>query len=466
MFINKRIQQFSRKLEGASLRQRIRIVPFVLLFLFSSRLYGEFGSIVDVGLGGDFYFTRESANNGQGFVNLLIQNRWSDSELWLDIGAGGLVGENAASYIKAPQMYYRLGKKGGSYFTIGRAIHPWSFADDFWNLGLTQPNFRWDEARPEIQGLPGIFATIPIIKNKIEMTFLFSPLFIPSQGPSYEVINGKLTGTNPWFTEPVEVIDFSGKKLDATYQLNIPSVQEIIQQNTYAMQLSTPRNKKDGIVNLFVMDKPRNDLVLPFTAALNLSTQDVDVKVFPQVPRHTLYGADLGWNFGRAKTLFSWIYESAVEYDAPAGSRFPILPEQNIFSFNQMFTLSRTQKLTFGYMRTDGDATILGGDSTGSQISAIQKRNRFNEVLRVQLQSLLFPSKSLYKIRTNVTINKSLYRDNLWASADVRWSIHQGLEAFSKCDFFGGNEEIIVGQDFMSTYLNNDRCFLGAHYAF
>lgn len=461
-----RIQQFRKNFAKRGPVFFRSFCAIVLFSLFSQTIYGEFGSIVDVGLGGDFYFTRESANNGQGFVNLLIQNKWSNSKLWFDVGAGGLVGENAASYIKAPQFFYRIGQKGESYFTIGRAIHPWSFSDDYWNLGVTQPNFRWDEARPEIQGLVGFFGTIPLVKNKLEFTALYSPLFIPSQGPSYELINGNLTATNPWFSEPVEVLNFSGRKVDLNYQIDIPKAQEVILQDTFAAQISTPRNKKDGLFNLFVMDKPRNDLVLPFTGQLNLSTQNGDITVFPRVPRHTVYGADIGWNFKSAKTVLSYMHESDVRYEAPEGSLYPVIPEQDIYSATQIIRLTKAHKLSLGYIRTDREPNELAGNTNGSQISAFAKRNRFDEAFRLKWMGLMFRSKSLYLVRTSFAFNQSLVRDNIWLSADVRWSIHKGVEAFTKCDFFGGKEETIVGQDFMSTYLNNDRCFVGAHYAF
>ena len=81
------------------------VMGVVILFSNLSTAHGEFGSIVDVGMGGDMYFTNNSANNGQGFVNLLIQNTWSRSQIWLDVGAGGLVGETATSYVKMPQFY-------------------------------------------------------------------------------------------------------------------------------------------------------------------------------------------------------------------------------------------------------------------------------------------------------------------------------------------------------------------------
>lgn len=439
---------------------------FAIFQLQSTSSRAEYGSIVDLGLAGDFYFTEKSANNGQGFVNLLIQNTWSDSQLWVDVGAGGLVGDTASSYVKAPQLFYRQGQRNESHFIIGRALHDWSFADEFWNMGITQPIFKWNDARPEQQGLVGFFVTHPIVKNKFEMTAFTSPLFLPSQGPSYELINGQITSSNPWFTEPVQVLDLSGTAVDLNFDIEIPKTQEIIFQPSFGLQFSTPPNKKDGILNLFGMNKPRNDLVLPFEGLLNLTTLNGDIVIKPVVPRHTIAGVDVGWNFNDFKTIFSWMYESEINYDPPVGTTYPIIPEQNIFSFNQLFRVTDSQRFWISYIKVDRQANQVGGTNSGAQISAFLNRNRFEEALRLKWEGLLFKTQSLYRVNASLAYNQSLVRDNVWVSADVRWSIYRGIEAFTQCDLFGGSEEQIEAVDFMSAHQNNDRCLVGGHYAF
>ncbi|MEM7646351.1 MAG: hypothetical protein AAF203_05535, partial [Pseudomonadota bacterium] len=124
----------------------------ILVFLLISKgSYGTFGSIVDVGAAGDLYLNNESANNGQGFVDILMDLKAYENQVWenqlhVDIGAGGLIGESTSSYIKMPEFFFRLGRKSDPHIIVGRAREDWSHADDFWNLGLTQPNFNWDEA--------------------------------------------------------------------------------------------------------------------------------------------------------------------------------------------------------------------------------------------------------------------------------------------------------------------------------
>ncbi len=442
------------------------VLCWFTLFSNISPSQAEFGSIVDVGVGGDFYFTNESANNGQGFVNLLIQNTWSSSQIWLDVGAGGLVGETTASYVKVPQVYYRGGEIGRTHITIGRALYDWSFADEFWNLGVTQPVFKWNEARPETQGLTGVFVNIPIVENVFDLTLFGSLLYIPTQGPSFELSDGRITSSNPWFNEPVQIVNLSGAKANLTFGVDVPRTQDVVFQESVGALFGTPLSRKGLLFKGFYLRKPRNDLILPFEGALNLTTFNGDISVLPRVALHEVAGADIGWNFNRFKFVASWIYEANIQYDIPGGTTYPILPDQNIFSLTQLIRLSSTQKVWFGYINVERTETGIGGVFANSQISTYLGRNRFDEALQAKWEGLLFKSQNLYRVNASFSVTQSLKNDNIWLSSDIRWTLSKGFELFNQCDFFGGSEEFIVGSDFMSTYQNNDRCFLGGHYAF
>lgn len=451
----------------AVLKRKTLALGTVLAFiLFSGPIQAEFGSIVDIGLAGDLYFSDATANNGQGFVNLLIQNTWSESQLWIDVGAGGLVGDTAASYVKAPQLFYRIGSTDKAHFIFGRARHMWSFQDDFWNLGLTQPLFTWNEATPEKQGLSGVFFKYPVLEKTLNFTLFASYLFLPSQGPSYELTNGNLTSSNPWFNDPVEVINLAGEKAQLNFDIDVPKTQDVVFRHSFGGQFSTPMNKKGLLFNAYYLNKPRNEVILPFEGVLNLTTFNGDVTVFPQVARHSVAGIDVGWHLNRFKSLLSWGYESSLDYVAPSNTTYPIVPEQNIFSFQQLYRINKSQRVWFGYINIDRKQNQLSGVFANSQIRSLLNRNRFEEAVSLRWEGLLFKSLNKYRVRAALAYNHSLYKDNMWLSADLKWSAYKGLEMFSRCDIFGGTDKDISTVDFISGYQNNDRCLLGGHYAF
>ena len=149
------------------------LVPiFVFYFsLFSSPIaQASFSSLVEIGLAGDFYIVNEIDNNAQGFASLTLDNSWDSEQLRFELGSGGLVGDTATSYLIAPQIFYRTGNEG--QLTIGRALHDWSYLDNSWNMGLTQPLWTWAAARPEAQGLTGLFVDIPFFNRELAFTFV------------------------------------------------------------------------------------------------------------------------------------------------------------------------------------------------------------------------------------------------------------------------------------------------------
>ena len=435
--------------------------------LFGSQsLYADFGSIVDIGMAGDFYFSDGSANNGQVFANLLIQNTWSDSQLWVDVGAGGLVGDTAHSYIKAPQLFYRMGKRSKFNIVVGRELNDWSYLDSHWNMGMTQPLFKWDTAQPEEQGLTGIFVNIPVVEDTLDITLFGSYMYLPTQGASYQLTDGELRSSNPWFSSPIEAITLSGERIDLNYSLTVPKAQDVVFKPSYGLQIGTPISKMGFIASAFYLNKPRNELVLPFEGALNLSTFKGDINILPQVANHQVAGLDIGAKYSIGKTVLSWVREFGIDYDVPLNTTYPVLSDQDIYSLATVFSVSKKQRVGLSYIKVDRQDTLVEGLFSSTQIDAYAARNRFEEAARVYWEGLLAKVSSKYRVKTKLMYTQSLQKDNVWVSADVRWAASRGLEFFTHCDFFGSSKDQIVGEDFISTYQNNDRCLVGGHYAF
>ena len=442
------------------------VILFPLLFLWGGE--AQSGFIFDIGLGGDFYLVDKEASNGQGFINILLHDTSYESQFWLDLGAGGLVGETATSYLKAPQFYYSLGKVGESSITMGRVLLDWSYGDDFWNLGLVQPLFTWNEARPEAQGLTGIFLKVPLHRGGVELSFFASPLFLPGQGPSYQLTNGQFLSSNPWFSEPVNVVTLSGgERVELNFQIDLPKVQDVVQQISTGFLLGTPQHKKGFLFNGFYLSKPRNELSLPFSGSLNPITFKGDITVLPVVAYHRVMGIDMGWNAYGGKTLFSWIREADVIYTAPENSTFPTYTDQNIFSLTQLFRFKNHQRLWLAYINSQGGRVGTAGIFSGGDVSVNLDQRRFDEAARVAWEGFLFRGRGKkHRLKLSLSGTYGLIQDNLWISTDLAWGLAQGVWLFSQCDFFGGSEPFILAGDFISTYQNNDRCFLGGHYAF
>ena len=439
---------------------------FFLFFLnfLSSSAKADFQSSVNIGLLGDLYFQR-NVNNAQGFVDILIGNEGFKDKFWLDIGAGALVGDTSQSYVKIPELYYQIGFSEQAHLVLGRSIRKWSYLDDSWMMGIIQPLFKWNMALPEEQGLTGLFLNIPL-NEKIKLMFFSSYIFLPSQGPDYELVNGEIRSSNPWFMQPVRIINFADRETKLRYNVSVPKTSDIIFRSSYGGKLGTAYDKKSWLFNLFYLSKPKNDLIIPFDGQLNLTTFTGDVTIQPMVARHHIFGLDFGWNFVRFKSLFSWLHESHVYYKKIPNFTHPVIPSQDMFSFSQRIKLSDSQSLSFSYLKVFRKPNEIEGVFSGNRISSFLSRNRFENTFHLKWEGKFQKLSDQYLLKTYVSYFQSFIVDHAWISIDARWSLSENVKITGHCDFFGGYKRSPVDSDFISQFQNNDRCLMGGSYAF
>jgi len=467
----KRFQELTKARRGQKLSSGLLVCS---LFTFVSlgfgpwlpKAFGEFRSVVDVGVLGDFYFVRENVNNGQAFGNILFENKFSNSRLWADIGAGGLIGTAGHSYIKVPELYYQAGRFGPIKSFFGRWKTNWSFADDYWNMGLTQPQFLWDGARPEAQGLTGLFVDYKS-SSSFRLTGFLSYVFLPTQGATYTLSDGSLISSNPWFVAPVEAVSFSNELFRLNYEINTPAASDVVFRPSLGLRMSYNERNLGAFVNGFYFLKPRNELLLPFQGNLNLTTFNGDVTVTPVVANHQLLGMDVGYRLENAELNLSWIYEGDIVLDAPPeASTFPQLPDQNVFSGALSLDLTPRHQVWFSYIEVVRDPTTALGVYQDSNVNVFSFRNRFEKAFRLEWRGQFLLREAVPQVESRLAWTQSPESQTTWLSGRLAWWLSPSLEVIGQCDLFGSTEEQPDGIDMPSRYQNNDRCLLGGHYAF
>ena len=449
-------------------KRSLVFIFFLTLFFilsFSFPLRAETESRVDLGGAWDFYFDRENANNTRLFGDLLVRSQTFENEFLLDIGVGSFIGDKASNYTKVPQLYGRFGSEEQAHLVIGRYLHSWSHLDNYWKMGIIQPLFRWDIPLREEQGLPGIFFRTPLARG-IELTVFGSYLFVPSQDPGYELEDGRFSSSNPWFKKPVEMFQFSNEQADLNYTIHTPEFSDVVFRPYYGIQLGTPAEKSGWLLNVFYLSKPRNDFITPFSGQFNLTTFRGDIMVHPVVARHNVYGLDFGWDFDRFKTIVSWLHESSVNYEVPADSTYPVIPNQDLFSFSQRIDLTYSQNLWLSYIKGIRKSNRIEGVFADTQIDDFFYRNLFEDTFQLRWEWLFFESLDRHQLKTDLSFYQSFVADHTWISVDVHWSVYKYMDLSAHCDFFGGYGSVPLGGDFISSYQNSDRCMVGGKYAF
>ncbi len=223
----------------------------------------------------------------------------------LELGGSFATGVENYSNVYAPEAFLELqtaefakAELDGDLrarLSLGRRLETWSTLDRTWDLGLWEPLNRFDALRPVDQGLTGAFVEAGTGKTKL-IVFL-SPLFIPEQGGSFTLQNGKFRTSNPWFVEPTDRLILFSATTQVQYDLQTPSTGSVISHASSGALLRYG-NFGDGFhLQTSYAVKPRNQLATPFEGSLKLTdtTSFAAVAIEPKVIYHQIAGAEIGY---------------------------------------------------------------------------------------------------------------------------------------------------------------------------
>ncbi len=225
----------------------------------------------------DFENTKKT-NYGFFGVSLKSYNAQEDA-FKINLKGQYAVGEPILSYLNVKEVFFTLqtqtDAQSNSKIHIGRKLNDWSRVDEKWNLGLFQPQFRWNPLDVESQGLLGFFWEVKT--GNLKITFLGSPLFIPDQGANYELKDGQFSAANPWFSAPAQNIYFQNTLLPIDYNIQKPETQDVINQRSFAIQIRY-KTDSDYYVNSSAAYQPSNQFAFGYSGVLVTDRVRVDLK--------------------------------------------------------------------------------------------------------------------------------------------------------------------------------------------
>lgn len=428
-----------------------------------------FSTYFDLTLLGDLYFTgsQEDLNNGQLHGRFKLSNEFSGFETYLDLGAGGLVGEKTENYFMLPQVYIAKSVGYATKVNLGRRVMNWSSLDDYWQLGDVQPLFRWDSARPEIQGITGLTLEIKPT-DYLQIDLFGSALHIPSQGPSFSIADGKITSGNPWFSPPVDILALSGQPYDLLYSVKTPDVDEIVLQPSYGAVVTLKSPDEKYMMRTGYFSKPRNELALPFEGTINLSNNTGDIVVHPEVAEHKLTTLDLAYKSTGWGVTLSGIYESDVEFRTEQNWIYPHFSDQ--YKTGVMVNIQATpfHTVEIGGIRTfNNRVSALGLSTGGGSIDIYSFRNQYDNAVDLRLSSVFAPRPHGFLFQTKLRYAYDYKVDTSLLSADVNYNPLADLTCFARIDFFGGKRDVSDSyNNLLVNYLDNDRFQMGVKYVF
>ena len=230
----------------------------------------------------------------------------SEDEVKMDVSGAVAFGAPLLNYLNISEFYYNHRQGDNETFVLGRKRVLWSELDARFDLGVWEPVFKWNPLAAERQGLTGLFWHTS--KQSFAMTLFASPLYIPDQGPSFEIDNGEFVRGNPWFRRPPESIRLFSQTQQIEYNFLRPSDSEIVFHTSYGARMIL--GDADGLRAQFGhIYKPANQLALGYAGAFDIPKNKAIVDIQPEVFYHSLTSLDLSYKTGQVKWGLSGLYD-------------------------------------------------------------------------------------------------------------------------------------------------------------
>lgn len=387
------------------------------------------------------------------------------------LGLGAMDGSEHG-YIAMPELFVsaRPGVKG-LRFTLGRERFVWSRFDEEWRMGIWQPYVRWDYLHPRPQGLTGLFAHWD--NQDVQVTLFGTGIFLPDQGPQFEVVDGEFHSSNRWFRQPQSrhtVVD-QDKRLN--YELDSPKIDELILNPGYGVSLQVGGKEYGPWLKTSLANKPINQLHLGIDGYHNLSRierfmESVAV-VHPVVARHTVMTIEAGH---RAEDYQGWISITEERPDNPdlpeeweESSLYPTRFLGAMFSHRLNIPGWKTHWFKYGYLNVTEDVPRQG-DVPQDTLESSLDRYPFKEVVSFEWTAPVI-DRTRRRLDLGIRYLYSLPERGglLSAKAELLWN--QRTRWDLGVDILGsGVSDSSSDRGLMTLYRNNDRVMGGVTYVF
>lgn len=197
------------------------------------------------------------------------------------------------SYVNIAQLFHQ-----GPSFAVGRKRLTYSIGDEIFCSGVYEPRLLWNPLRPESQGLSGIFLEL---KNREDepswgLTVMASSVYLPDQGPGFELRDGQFQSVNPWFRTPPREIQVGPVVDRLDFRIAKVNESEVLLQRSWVGKAYAGSPTRGFFLQLAGAYKPVNQLTLGLDANSVPQEERVLVDVSPRTSYHRVASADMKWS--------------------------------------------------------------------------------------------------------------------------------------------------------------------------
>jgi hypothetical protein len=249
-------------------------------------------------------------------------------------------------YLKANLRYYRvdgnfnysLPEAHWNYrdrvneLTIGRKIVDWNPGEAYWGLnnGLNGRQ-GFTLLGQEQEGLTGVHFDRRF--GRVGTRFFMSYLHIPSLNPSTDIRGGEIITRSEWVRRPPERTSFRGVELDIFYELDRPSIDDVIFKKSLGAAIDYTWD--NGHILFFSIYKPENNLrANAFVEGILTEENRVIIKAEPIVNHHVMIGGHVLHRFDQTTVMVGF---DITDPNASLGADFDVLDPVELREANRIF---------------------------------------------------------------------------------------------------------------------------------
>lgn len=379
-------------------------------------------------------------------------------------------GSKTEKYYAVPELYYQFGSQDPENtsqkmkVSLGRKVETWSNFDDQWKLGLWQPLARWDYIHPETQGLVGMFFDLKV-NQLIRVTAVYTPLFVPDQGPGFDLKNGKFESDNRWFLAPQTSIELGSQPSPTYYVVDRPRTWDVVNQQGGAVKIEAGDFEQGTWVRAAYANMPSNQLHLGIDPGQGIN--QTSLIIHPMVVRHELATLESGYRWEKSAVMAAYTIDSPTKPDLP-----PVWEESELRK-TRFLGLSYEHKVPLGavkqsfiklhYLKRWDDSERTGGGVVGDQVESSLDRFPYKEMSGFEWSARLWNTvrrdlrvgvKYLYSFPEKGALLTSFI--NLKTAREWQWNL-----GFDVIGAPGSGTQGLMGR-----YRSNDRVVGGVSYVF
>ncbi len=247
----------------------------------------------------------------------------------------------------------KLDGAGNDYVWLGRE-HPLNLTrsqqvEPFTAVGSIWVQNQLDALNPRVSGWVGL-GLIKTITPGWKVNFAYSPLFLPTFGPSLGFTNQGDLNPSRFARLPPSQVETGGVTVPIRYQLQVGQLSQLLLQHQVFLAVANNTSAIDAEIFAYTAPVPNPVPLANANLAVGADTVNAQVQIQPQFPREYWSGARIQFK----ELLFQPALELAQNLKT---TNYRIISLTNYFDLPQLnpFVIKKPAKAAFGFLTHIGE---------------------------------------------------------------------------------------------------------------